>query len=76
MDNFHHFRDTTHPRGNGALSKRASRQNGGMTEMFRTDEFVYNHYLSVPFHPLVPDPEEGIGDVALDGNLIVQGGTT
>ena len=29
-------------------------------------EFVYNHYLSVPFHPLVLDPEVGIGDFALD----------
>ncbi len=45
-----------------------------MTELsFKGKEFVYNHHLSVPFHPLVPHPEKGIGDVALDGNLIVQG---
>ncbi|MDO6480966.1 site-specific DNA-methyltransferase [Shimia thalassica] len=45
-----------------------------MTELsFKGKEFVYNHHLSVPFHPLVPHPEKGIGDVALDGNLIIQG---
>lgn len=45
-----------------------------MTELsFKGKEFVYNHHLSVPFHPLEPHPEKGIGDVALDGNLIVQG---
>ncbi len=45
-----------------------------MTELsFKGKEFVYNHHLSVPFRPLVPQPDKGIGDVALDGNLIVQG---
>ena len=45
-----------------------------MTELsFKGKEFVYNHHLSVPFHPLVPHPDKGIGEVALDGNLIVQG---
>ncbi len=45
-----------------------------MTELsFKGKEFVYNHHLSVPFHPLVPHPEKGIGDVTLDGNLIIQG---
>ena len=45
-----------------------------MTELsFKGKEFVYNHHLSVPFHPLVPHPEKGVGDVALDGNLIIQG---
>lgn len=45
-----------------------------MTELsFKGKEFVYNHHLSVPFHPLVPHAEKGIGDVALDGNLIIQG---
>ncbi|MCK8462399.1 site-specific DNA-methyltransferase [Aliiroseovarius sp. S1339] len=45
-----------------------------MTELsFKGKEFVYNHHLSVPFHPLVPHPEKGIGDVAFDGNLIIQG---
>ena len=45
-----------------------------MTELsFKGKEFVYNHHLSVPFNPLVPHPEKGIGEVALDGNLIIQG---
>ena len=45
-----------------------------VTELsFKGKEFVYNHHLSVPFNPLVPHPEKGIGDVALDGNLVVQG---
>ena len=45
-----------------------------MTEInFKGKEFVYNHHLSVPFRPLVPDPDKGIGDPALDGNLIIHG---
>jgi len=36
-------------------------------------EFVYNHHLTVPFRPLVPPHEKGIGPVALDGNLIIHG---
>ena len=45
-----------------------------MTELnFKGKEFVYNHHLAVPFRPLVPQAEKGIGPVALDGNLIVQG---
>lgn len=45
-----------------------------MTELiFKGKEFVYNHHLSIPFRPLVIHPEKGIGDPALDGNLIVHG---
>lgn len=45
-----------------------------MTELvFKGKEFVYNHHLAVPFRPLVPDETKGIGPVALDGNLIIQG---
>ncbi len=45
-----------------------------MTELnFKGKEFVYNHHLSVPFRPLVPDADKGIGAVNLDGNLIIQG---
>jgi adenine-specific DNA-methyltransferase len=45
-----------------------------VTELnFKGKEFVYNHHLAVPFHPLVPDPAKGIGPVSFDGNLIVQG---
>src|SRR6476660_4610640 len=45
-----------------------------MTELsFKGKEFVYNHHLAVPFRPLVPHPKKGIGPVALDGNLIING---
>lgn len=40
---------------------------------FKGKEFVYNHHLSVPFRPLSPNAEKSIGDVRLDGNLIVHG---
>lgn len=45
-----------------------------MTELnFKGKEFVYNHHLAVPFRPLVPHADKGIGPVALDGNLIIHG---
>jgi adenine-specific DNA-methyltransferase len=45
-----------------------------VTELnFKGKEFVYNHHLAVPFRPLVPHPDKGIGPVALDGNLIIHG---
>lgn len=47
---------------------------GNMTELnFKGKEFVYNHHLAVPFRPLVPHSDKGIGPVALDGNLIIHG---
>lgn len=45
-----------------------------MTELnFKGKEFVYNHHLAVPFRPLVPHPDKGVGPVSLDGNLIIHG---
>lgn len=45
-----------------------------MTELvFKGKEFVWNHHLAVPFRPLVMQPEKGIGEPRLDGNLIIQG---
>ena len=45
-----------------------------MTELvFKGKEFVWNHHLAVPLCPLVPQPDKGIGDARLDGNLIIQG---
>ncbi len=45
-----------------------------MTEItFKGKEFVYNHHLAVPFRPLVPDENKGIGPIALDGNLVIHG---
>ncbi|HFQ91733.1 MAG TPA: site-specific DNA-methyltransferase, partial [Chromatiales bacterium] len=45
-----------------------------MTELvFKGKEFVYNHHLAVPTRPLEPRPEKSVGDVSLDGNLIIHG---
>ena len=40
---------------------------------FKGKEFVYNHHLTVPFRPLLPQAEKGIGSADLDGNLIIHG---
>lgn len=49
-------------------------QGEGVTELsFKGKEFVHNHHLAVPFRPLVPHADKGIGPVALDGNLIIHG---
>lgn len=45
-----------------------------VTELnFKGKEFVYNHHLAVPFRPLVPHADKGIGQVAFDGNLVIHG---
>ena len=45
-----------------------------MTELnFKSKEFVYNHHLSVPFRPLVPNADKGIGAPSLDNNLVIHG---
>lgn len=41
--------------------------------VFKGKEFVYNHHLSIPYHPLVPHPEKSIGAEAPEGNLIIHG---
>lgn len=41
--------------------------------IFKGKEFVYNHHLAVPLHPLVPHPDKPIGEARMDGNLIIQG---
>src|ERR1017187_6144957 len=40
---------------------------------FKGKEFVYNHHLSVPFRPLVPDASKSVGEPSLNGNLIIHG---
>lgn len=40
---------------------------------FKGKEFVYNHHLTVPFRPLEPQPDKGIGAPSLDSNLIIHG---
>ena len=45
-----------------------------MSELnFKGKEFVYNHHLTVPHRPLMPDADKSVGAARLDGNLIVQG---
>lgn len=44
-----------------------------MELFFKGKEFVYNHPLTVPFRPLVPQPDKSIGNGDLDGNLIIHG---
>ena len=45
-----------------------------MTEInFKGKEFVYNHHLSVPFRPIIPHADKGIGEPSLDGNLVIHG---
>ena len=40
---------------------------------FKGKEFVFNHHLTVPFRPLIPDAEKSIGEPSLTGNLIIHG---
>ena len=40
---------------------------------FKGKEFVYNHHLTVPFRPLEVHADKGVGEPALDGNLIIHG---
>ncbi len=45
-----------------------------MSELFfKGKEFVFNHHLTVPHRPLVPDPQKSVGQPRLDGNLVIQG---
>lgn len=45
-----------------------------MSELnFKGREFVFNHHLAVPHRPLVPDASKSVGEVRLDGNLIIHG---
>src|ERR1035437_1780916 len=40
---------------------------------FKGKEFVYNHHLTVPYRPLVPDASKSVGKPSLNGNLIIHG---
>ena len=41
--------------------------------LFKSKEFVYNHHLTVPFHPFDMHADKGIGRPRLDGNLVIHG---
>lgn len=40
---------------------------------FKGKEFVYNHHLTVPYRPLIPEAAKSIGGADLNGNLIIHG---
>ena len=40
---------------------------------FKGKEFVFNHHLSVPYRPLVPNEMKSIGGCNINDNLIVHG---
>ena len=41
--------------------------------VFKGKEYVYNHHLTVPYRPLVPHGQKGIGPADLAGNLVIHG---
>ena len=41
--------------------------------VFKGKEYVYNHHLSVPYRPLLPDVKKGVGPADLGGNLVIHG---
>jgi adenine-specific DNA-methyltransferase len=41
--------------------------------VFKGKEYVYNHHLTVPYRPLVPHADKGIGPADLAGNLVIHG---
>jgi adenine-specific DNA-methyltransferase len=41
--------------------------------IFKGKEYVYNHHLTVPYRPLIPDKSKSIGEADLSGNLIIHG---
>lgn len=41
--------------------------------VFKGKEYVYNHHLGVPYRPLIPHTDKGIGPADLAGNLVIHG---
>lgn len=41
--------------------------------VFKGKEYVYNHHMTVPYRPLVPLADKGVGPVDLAGNLVIHG---
>ena len=41
--------------------------------VFKGKEYVYNHHLSVPYRPLVPNAAKGVGAPDLSDNLVIHG---
>lgn len=41
--------------------------------VFKGKEYVYNHHLTVPYRPLQPEADKGVGAPDLSGNLVIHG---
>lgn len=41
--------------------------------VFKGKEYVYNHHMTVPYRPLVPHADKGVGPADLAGNLVIHG---
>ena len=41
--------------------------------VFKGKEYVYNHHLTVPYRPLEPQADKGVGAPDLSGNLVIHG---
>lgn len=41
--------------------------------VFKGKEYVYNHHLGVPYRPLIPHADKGIGPADLASNLVIHG---
>ena len=41
--------------------------------VFKGKEYVYNHHLTVPYRPLLPEATKSVGAADLAGNLIIHG---
>ena len=40
---------------------------------FKGKQHIYAHHLTVPYRPLVPDPDRSLNPADADGNLIIHG---
>ncbi len=41
--------------------------------VFKGKEYVYNHHLTVPYRPLLPHADKGVGPADLASNLVIHG---
>jgi len=41
--------------------------------VFKGKEYVYNHHLTVPYRPLLPDAGKSMGAADMSGNLVIHG---
>jgi len=57
-----------------ARSQPSQKPPSAMPEIvFKGKEYVYNHHLTVPYRPLQPQADKGVGVPDLSGNLVIHG---